>query len=54
MQSLQSVGLLGTFSKTDGFKVIIADSDEPEELSIERYNLFLTTGTIKGEWEEPV
>lgn len=47
MQQIEAEGLLNTFLKTDGFKIIIAEHDEPNILSLQRYNLFIRTGAIR-------
>ncbi|MBL8851637.1 MAG: hypothetical protein JNG89_18280 [Planctomycetaceae bacterium] len=52
MQAIESEGLLDSLPQSEGFKIIIADHDEPRHLSLERYELFVKTGTIKGEWNE--
>jgi hypothetical protein len=40
-------GSLGEFPRTEDFKVVIAEHDDPDELAIERYNLLVKTGTIR-------
>ncbi|MFN0055440.1 MAG: hypothetical protein ACKV0T_25110 [Planctomycetales bacterium] len=47
MQQVEAAGHLNTFPKTDDFRIIIAEHDEPIDLSLERYALFRRTGTIR-------
>jgi hypothetical protein len=47
MREVELSGLLDSFPKTDGFKIIIADHDELDEMSVDRYSLFLRTGEVR-------
>jgi hypothetical protein len=47
LRQIEADGLLESLPKTEDFKLIIAEHDEPDELAIERYNLFVRTGTIR-------
>jgi len=47
MRRIEADGLLNSFPKTEDFKIIIAEHDEPDDLAIDRYNLFVETGTIR-------
>jgi len=47
MREIETAGLLASFPKSADFKVIIAEHDEPVELCVQRYRLFLGTGTIR-------
>lgn len=53
MQQIEAEGLLNAFPKTEDFKIIIAEHDEPNDLSIKRYELFVRTGTIQVFGEPP-
>jgi hypothetical protein len=47
MRQIEADGLLDSFPKTDGFRVIIAEHDEPDEWAVERYGLFIRTGEVR-------
>lgn len=47
VRGLEKSGLFETFPKTEKFQLIVAEHDEPEEMSVERYELFLRTGEIR-------
>jgi hypothetical protein len=47
MRRIEADGLLDSFPKTEDFRCIIAEHDEPDALAIERYGLFVRTGTVK-------
>lgn len=47
MRQVDRDGLLAAFPRTPDFRVIIAEHDEPDELVVGRYDLFLRTGTIR-------
>lgn len=55
VQAVEAAGWLGAIPKAEGFKVIIAEHDEPNELAVERYGLFVRSGIIRchGEDSEP-
>jgi len=47
MRAIELAGHFDAFPKTAEFKVIIAEHDEPDHFSVERYGLFVRTGTIR-------
>lgn len=47
VRDVETAGLFDSFPKADDFKVIIAEHDEPTELSVDRYGLFLRTGQVR-------
>jgi hypothetical protein len=47
MRAAESEGLFDAFPKTESFKIIIAEHDEPNSLALERYSLFVSTGAIR-------
>jgi hypothetical protein len=47
MRQVEVEGILCSFPRAEDFKVIIAEHDEPNDLSLERYGLFVTTGVIR-------
>jgi hypothetical protein len=47
MRQVEADGSRTEFPKTKDFKIVIAEHDEPDELAIERYNLFVMTGSIR-------
>ncbi len=53
IRQIEAEGSLTELPKTEDFKIVIAEHDEPDELAIERYNLFVTTGAIRV-FGEPV
>ncbi|MFH1268311.1 MAG: hypothetical protein ABIK89_21535 [Planctomycetota bacterium] len=46
VREVESSGLLD-FPKTEDFRIIIAEHDEPDELALERYSIFIETGNIR-------
>jgi hypothetical protein len=40
-------GLLDTIAKARRFRIIIVEHDEPDDMGLERYDLFLKTGAIR-------
>ena len=48
MHRIESEGLLDSFPLALGFRIVIAEHDEPDELAVERYDLFRRTGTIRN------
>jgi hypothetical protein len=55
MRAVETAELLTAMPQTEGFRVIIAEHDEPNELALERYGLFVRTGIVRchGEDAEP-
>jgi hypothetical protein len=47
MRQIEMDGSLDVVPMTEDFKIIIAEHDEPDDLAIERYNLFRKAGTIR-------
>jgi hypothetical protein len=47
MQKIESDGLLDNDRRTDDFRIIIIEHDEPDEMGLERYELFCRTGMIR-------
>jgi hypothetical protein len=47
MRQVELTGQFDAIPKTTDFKVIIAEHDEPNELSLERYGLFTKAGTVR-------
>ncbi len=47
MRQVEADGLLDSLIKTQDFKIIIAEPDEPDDFAIERYNLFVKTGIVR-------
>lgn len=47
MRDVELSGLLDLVPKSERFKIIIAEHDEPNELALERYDLFVRTGVIR-------
>lgn len=47
IKSLESGGLLESIPRTKDFRVIIAEHDEPNDLAVRRYELFLKKGIIR-------
>ncbi len=47
MRAVEAQGILDSVAKTNGFKIIIAEHDEPKVLSLERYELFCQRGIIR-------
>jgi len=47
MREVETAELLSAIPQADGFRVIIAEHDEPDELALERYDLFVRTGIIR-------
>lgn len=54
MQEVEAAGLLAALPRTEDFRIIVCEHDEPEELGLERYGLFVRTGQIRchGDDEE--
>jgi hypothetical protein len=53
MRQIEAEGSLKELPKTEDFTIIIAEHDEPDDLAIERYNLFVRTGVVRV-YGEPV
>lgn len=47
MRDLDRSGLLEIFTKARRFQIIIVEHDEPDEMGLERYGLFLKTGVVR-------
>ena len=47
VRELELAGLLDSIPKTEDFKIIIAEHDEPNILGLERYELFVRTGAVR-------
>jgi hypothetical protein len=47
MRQIEADGDLTELPKTEDFKIVIAEHDEPDDLALDRYNLFVRTGTIR-------
>ena len=47
VQDLEAAGFFEGVLKTQDFRIIIAEHDEPNALALERYGLFVTTGNIR-------
>ena len=47
MREVEQSGALDAIPRTEGFKIIIAEHDEPDEMAVERYPLFVSTGKIR-------
>jgi hypothetical protein len=47
MRRIEADGFLDNFPKTEDFKIIVAEHDDPDDLAVERYHLFVRTGTIR-------
>lgn len=47
MRQNEAIGLLNSFPKAEDFKIIIADHDDPRDMYLERYDLFVRTGEIR-------
>jgi hypothetical protein len=47
MRQIEADGYLTELPKTEDFKIVIAEHDEPDDLALDRYNLFVRTGTIR-------
>jgi hypothetical protein len=47
MRQVETAGVFETIPKSKGFKVIIAEDDEPGELALERYTLYVKTGRVR-------
>jgi hypothetical protein len=47
MRLIEADGLLDNLPKAEDFRIIIAEHDEPDALAVERYGLFVRTGTVK-------
>jgi hypothetical protein len=48
VRDLELTGLFDTLPKTEGFKIIIAEHNEPCDFSLERYSLFVRTGAVRS------
>jgi hypothetical protein len=55
-RAVETAGMLADIPKADGFRIIIAEHDEPNELALERYELFVRSGVVRchGEVDEPI
>ena len=47
MRQIEVDGLLDAMPKTDDFKIIIVEHDEPYDLAVERFDLFKRTNTLR-------
>ncbi len=47
MRVVETAELLSANQKSEEFRIIIAEHDEPNELALERYGLFVQTGIVR-------
>jgi hypothetical protein len=53
IRAVEVAGLFTEMPKTEGFRIIIAEHDEPNELAVERYGLFVQSGSVRCDGENP-
>jgi hypothetical protein len=53
MRTIDVAGLLSAIPKTEGFSIIIAEHDEPNDLAADRYGRFVRTDSVVCHGEDP-